>query len=157
MVANALAEENATADSPYVPLGINWVTNFIARHPELRSRKEQLLDIDRASASHPTLLRSWFSAVAVILSEVEVEDQDVWNADEVGARMNHSKGSEAIFNRRGGPPVTVRSGNTQWTSVMECVNTVGRAIRPLVVHVGTTGVAPSESWFPPTENCPNFY
>ena len=56
VVANTLVEENTTAERLYEPLGINWVTNFITRHPDIRLRKEQILEIERILASIPSLL-----------------------------------------------------------------------------------------------------
>lgn len=77
IVVNALVEENATTERPYKPLGINWITKFIARHPDLRLRQEQHLEIERISASLPSLLKAWFSSVKVLLSEIEFDDADV--------------------------------------------------------------------------------
>lgn len=53
--------------------------------------------------------------------------------------------------------MSVASGNTQWTSIMECVSATGRYIKPLVVHQGTAPSQPFDHWFPPTQDCPNFY
>lgn len=145
------------ADLPVPPLGINWLTKFIARHPQLCSRRDQMLEIERVSAQHPLLLRSWFSCVDILFSEIEVADDDIWNADEIGARMNHHRSEQVIWNRRRAPPISIASGNTQWTSVIECVNATGRYIKPLVAHQGTVPTQPFDHWFPPTQDCPNFY
>ena len=61
-VADLLARENCDSESEFQPLGANWLTLFIKRHPELCLKKEQYLEIERVSASHPELLRAWFTA-----------------------------------------------------------------------------------------------
>jgi len=81
----------------------------------------------------------------------------MWNADEIGARMNHHESEECIWNRQGPPPISVTSGNTQWTSVLECISAAGIYIRPLVVHQGTQPSQPYDHWFPPVPECPNFH
>ena len=77
VVADLLARENCDSESEFQPLGTNWLTNFITRHPELRSKKEQYLEIERVSASHPELLRAWFTAYQLQLAGIKVEDTDI--------------------------------------------------------------------------------
>ncbi|KAK5077329.1 hypothetical protein LTR51_003018 [Lithohypha guttulata] len=64
------------------PIGINWVTKFINRHANIKSRKELYLDINRVSASNLAILDAWFSAAQLALQGQQVDDQDVWNMDE---------------------------------------------------------------------------
>ena len=58
VVADLLARENCDSESEFQPLGANWLTNFIKRHPELRSKKEQYLEIERVLTSYLELLRA---------------------------------------------------------------------------------------------------
>jgi len=71
--------------------------------------------------------------------------------DEIGFRRNHHQTEYAIFNRRMGLPASIKSEKTDWTSPIECINAVGRSIRPLVIHQGTEPRQPLDEWFPPTE------
>lgn len=136
VLANSLAMENVAVPKLFEPIGRNWIERFIARHPELKSKKEQHLEIERVAASNPSIITAWFKAVESILDDPQIEPGNIWNADEIGARHNHHQSEYAVFNRKQGPPVSIISSKTSWTSVIECVNAQGRAIKPLVIHQG---------------------
>jgi len=115
--ANLLAKENCPPSQMFTPLGKHWIQRFLERHPELRSRKEQQLEIDRVAAS-----------------QAEVEDQNTWNGDEVGARHNPCQSEAAVINKLQGVHILVTSSKTKWTTIMKCVSATGLVIRPLVIH-----------------------
>lgn len=139
------------------PIGINWVTKFINRHANIKSRKELYLDIDRVSASNPAILDTWFSAAQLALQGQQVDDQDVWNMDEVGARRNYHQSEHSVFDRRQGPPIVAKGGSTDWTTSLECINAAGGFLRPLVIHRGTAPQTPLNYWFPASETLPNWH
>lgn len=157
VLANSLAKENAVVPGLFEPIGRNWIGRFIARHPQLKSRKEQHLEIERVAASNPNIITSWFKAVEDILNDPQIEPENIWNADEIGARHNHHQSEYAVFNRKEGPSVSIISSRTSWTSVIECVNAQGRAIKPLVIHQGEKPRQPFDQWFPPTADCPHWF
>lgn len=153
VLANKMAIENRRSVSP---VGKNWVTKFIQRQPDLRSRRELHLEMERVSASNPAIITSWFNAVQSRLAGVTFDASNVWNMDEIGFRHNHHQSEHACFDRRSGLPISIRQGNTSWTSSIECINAAGAALPPLVIHQGEVPEEPLNSWFPPTEQLPNF-
>lgn len=152
-LANKFAIAN---DSCAEPIGINWPSNFIKRHPDIKSRNEQLLEIERVSTSHPTIILSWLEAAKAAITLRSIEEQDLWNMDEIGARLNHQQSDPVLFNRRIGEPITATSSSTDWTTSIECVSAKGQVIMPLVIHKGDVPQAPLDHWFPPTDKLPNW-
>ena len=67
-IANALVKEN---DKDVQPIGANWITEFIKRHPNIVSRRGLYLVKDRAEASKPVILSQWFNAIEVVINGVE--------------------------------------------------------------------------------------
>ena len=139
------------------PLGVNWTTSFLKRHEHLKSRRDQAIDGDRILAGQPDVLRAWFTAVEGLIASKNYLPQDIWNMDEVGAQHNHHQSEYVIYDRRQGPPKHSKSKNSTWTTALECVNAAGKAIKPLVIHVGLLPVQPYRSWFPEIHECPNFF
>jgi len=152
-----MAMENCQVPELFRPLGVNWIRKFIARHTELRSRREQQLEIDRVSASDPSIITAWFIAIGRLLVELGVRPRNMWNADEIGTRHNHHQSESAVFNIQQGAPVSILSSDTTWSTIMECINAEGQAIMPLVLHQGKVPLQPFIQWFPPAPECPHWY
>jgi len=46
----------------YPPLGRDWVTNFIGRHPHLKTIVGQTIESSRIQGTLPNVLKKWFDA-----------------------------------------------------------------------------------------------
>ena len=120
LVANQIAMENCQVPELFRPLGVNWIRKFITRQPQLRSRREQQLEIDHVSASDPNIITAWFVAVGRLLAELGVRPRNMWNADEIGTRHNHHQSEATISNIQQGVPVEYRPltlpGQLSWNA-----------------------------------------
>lgn len=75
--------------------------------------------------------------------------------DEIGFQLSHSQSEAIIFDRRSGPPLSIASGSTGWSSVLESISAAGDEIPPLVIHRGKLYLQPLDYWFPPSKECPH--
>ena len=65
-------------------VGMNWVSTFIKRHPELSSVYNRKFDIQRAECEDPKLIGLWFKLVRDTIAKYGVVEEDIFNFDETG-------------------------------------------------------------------------
>jgi hypothetical protein len=83
-IANFILQ-NAHEDPDSPPtVGVNWITNFLNRHLELRVRLSRPIAFDRQWAQDPDVLKKWYVAYKRTLEEFGVAWQDIWNFDMTG-------------------------------------------------------------------------
>jgi hypothetical protein len=71
-------------DSDPLIIGVNWITNFLNRYPELHVRLSRPIAFDRQWAQNLNKLKKWYITYERILKEFGIRWQDVWNFDETG-------------------------------------------------------------------------
>ena len=134
------------------PLGKHYITRFVARHANtLKSRRPRAMDIKRLSALDPAIIERFFAEFERLRSEYSVDIEDTYNMDETGFQIGQITSDHVIYDPSMGLPIAPKTGNTQWTTVIECVN-VDRAVKPYIIH---TGKAPEDHWFPRTKDLPD--
>ena len=85
-IANRLCTtRDATRDT--LRVGIHWASNFVKRHPELRTRFQRKYDYQRAKCEDPEVIRSWFELVHNTIAKYGIQDTDIYNFDETGFMM----------------------------------------------------------------------
>ena len=77
--------------------------------------------------------------------------------DEIGFSMRRSQKESVIFDRRIGSSKSISSGTTAWVSVLKCINAAEADIKPLVIHREKLSNTPLNRWFPPSEECPDWF
>jgi hypothetical protein len=152
-----IAENLAHENDPSRPLGKNWVSRFIKRSPALNNGRSQPFPMDRIQSIIPHQLGGWYRHFEEVVHRYGIKPGNIWNMDEIGYQMGHAQKENVVFNRTMGPPKAVTTGLTAWVSVLECISMDGRALPPLVIHRGTLAHAPLDAWFPPSEECPDWY
>jgi len=69
----------------YPPLGRDWVTDFLGRHPHLKTVVGQIIESSRIQGTLPNVLKKWFDA---FYEEVETDPvvllENIYNMDESG-------------------------------------------------------------------------
>jgi hypothetical protein len=69
------------------PIGPNWVTNFIKRHPEVKSRFARRYNYQRALLEDPKVVNTWFEDLKAQCDEKGILEEDIYNFDETGFAM----------------------------------------------------------------------
>jgi hypothetical protein len=118
-------------------VGINWVANFVKRHPELSSVYNRKFDIQRAEVEDPKLISLWFKLVGDTIAKYGVIEDDIFNFDETGFQMGVISTSKVITTSdRKGRPRTNQPGNRKWVTTIEAINAKGWAIPPFIIFDG---------------------
>ena len=77
----------ARGETPSSTVGVNWVSAFVKRRDELRSRFSRRYDYQRALNEDPKSLRAWFTTVQRVIDEHGIQAEDIYNFDETGFAM----------------------------------------------------------------------
>ncbi|ODM22204.1 hypothetical protein SI65_03050 [Aspergillus cristatus] len=124
-------------------IGVNWASSFIRRRPELRTRYNRRITYQRAKQEDPKVLNQWFETVHAAIQEHGIHEDDIWNFDETGFAMGLCTTSKVITAvERSERPRTVIQGNREWVTIIECINSKGISIPPVVILKGKEHQAP---------------
>ena len=79
-------------------------------------------------------MKQWFEVVHATIQEHGIHEDDIWNFDETGFAMGLCSTSKVITSvERSGRPRRVIQGNREWVTIIECVNSKGISIPPVVI------------------------
>jgi hypothetical protein len=120
-------------------VGKNWATNYIKRYPELKSRFSRRYDYKRASYEDPRIIMPWFDLVRRTIDENGIQPEDIYNFDETGFAMGliatHKVVTRAeYYGRR----LVKQPGNREWVTSIECMNSTGFVLPPIIIFKGKT-------------------
>ncbi len=132
-------------------LGKHYVERLIARHPELKTRRNRQMDIKRLIALDSGIIERFFAEFEHLCSMYGVKSQDIYNINETGFQIGQTASKYVVFNPAMGRPVALISDNTQWVSIIECINTE-KAIKPYLIFVGKS---PKHYMFPQHKELPD--
>ena len=130
-MADILLAERVSQPPPKV--GKNWVTNFVRRHPDIRSRFSRRYNYKRAQNEDPEVIQEWFDKVRQIIIRYGITDADIYNFDETGFSMGLIPTSKVVtraeyYGRR----AVTQPGNREWVTAIECIST-GFALGPYII------------------------
>jgi len=127
------------------PVGRNWTSNFIRRHPELKTRFTRKYDYQRALCEDPSLIRGWFTLVQDVMAKYGIDGADIHNFDETGFMMGVISSAMVVTSaERRGKPKMAQPGNREWVTVIQGINSQGWAIPPFMVVAGQNHLA---NWY----------
>ncbi|KAF5366019.1 hypothetical protein D9758_006716 [Tetrapyrgos nigripes] len=118
------------------PIGTIWVNEFFARHPEVSTGWINSLDIQRAQALNPVIVKSWFDLLEseVVAKNVPAECQ--WGMDE----MNLQRGNLAtqrVAKVQGKKMAHKQGGaNKEMITAIVTIGANGEALAPTLIFKG---------------------
>jgi hypothetical protein len=116
-------------------VGVNWVYGFTKRHPELRMRWAKAGESKRASGLNRVNVESFYECLAKAREGVDADC--IWNCDEKGLVENGGTvRTRVIVGSDQRDPKVTADESRKMVTIIECVNAVGGAISPLVIHEG---------------------
>ncbi len=125
------------ADRDAAPVGLNWASNFVRRHQELKTRFTRKYDYQRAKCEDPDIIWGWFQLVRNTIMKYGIEESDIHNFDETGFMMGViSTGRVVTSAERRGRPKMAQPGNREWVTVVQGINSQGWAIPPFIIVAG---------------------
>jgi hypothetical protein len=127
------------------PIGQNWVTKFVNRHPEIKSRFSRRYNYERAKQEDPKVIRQWFTTVQDIITTYGILSEDIYNFDETDFAMGLTSTARVItraeyYGRRS----VLQPGNRTWVTAIESINASGWVLPPTIIFKGKVY---KESWF----------
>lgn len=125
-------------------LGKNWVYNFIQRHSRIKTLRSRSIDSKRLDAARPSIFRPWFTQLdAPEVQEILPENR--WNMDEMGIMEGQGQNGLVVGSAEKQQTIKKHSGIRTWTSILEAINALGKALPPLVIFKGKSV---QQQWFP---------
>jgi hypothetical protein len=138
------ASVTATLDEKKT-VGEKWAHRFLDRHPDLKSRYSRKYDYQRALCEDPEIVSAWFQRVQNTIESKGILDCDIYNFDETGFQMGVASTAKVVTRSdRRNRPVVVQPGNREWTTVIECINTTGWALDPMIIFEGKLHIS---TWY----------
>ena len=58
-------------------IGINWISKYLSRYPELKTKYILPIDKERALAHNPEIIKGWFELYNKLKAEFNVQDKDI--------------------------------------------------------------------------------
>ena len=126
----------APASAPHKPLGPNWVTKFLAQHPEYRIRRQQPIASQRLDSYDINVVITHFKRFKQKRDELGVVDGDIWNMDETGFRIGCGI-AHMVVTRHVNRTLFLRDAeNRDFITSIECISASGEVIPPHLVLKG---------------------
>ena len=120
----------------YPPLGQEWVTRFLQRHPNLKTAINRSLELARMKDVSTEIVNAYFEALASTISEHDILNMNVYNMDETGFAIGEIESMRVIVDTGIKLKYQAQPGQQEWVSAVECICADGTTIPPLVIFKG---------------------
>jgi hypothetical protein len=148
IMADILLSERGDT-TPLPKIGKNWVSSFLKRNKDLKSKYLRRYNYQRAKCEDPKVIGEFFDAFQKAIIDYGIVDDDIYNFDETGFAMGIIATAKVItLTANIGRPVLLQPGNREWVTSIEAVNAMGWSIPPMIIFAGKTYIG---SWFESTE------
>lgn len=121
---------------PAGTIGRDWPTNFIKRKPEIKSKFNRKYDYARALCEDPQKIQAWFLLVQNVRAKYGILDEDIFNFDETGYMLGIASTTKVVTSVDRPKPKQIQPGNREWATAIECVNSRGWCLPPMVIFKG---------------------
>jgi hypothetical protein len=118
------------------PLGKNWPSAFLKRHPDLKSMFTTPQDKNRYFSEDYDTIKHFFDLYSETIAEHNVEPGDTYNMDEKGAMMGVIGQQRCIVSKAEKRPKSAQDGNREWVTLIECVSLLGAVLSPWIIFKG---------------------
>ena len=90
------------------------------------------MNIKRLSALNPVIIEHFFAEFKQLWTEYNVEMKDIYNMNETEFQLGQIAGNYVVYDSAVSHSVTLKSDNTQWTSIIKCIR-VNKAIKSYLI------------------------
>jgi hypothetical protein len=133
------------SDTPPDPIGSNWVTSFINRRPEIKSRFARRYNYSRALCEDPKIINEFFNELQRICADKGILTEDIYNFDETGFAMGMIATAKVVARREmPGKPWLIQPGDREWVTTIECINARGFSLPTTIIFKGKV---PIQGWY----------
>jgi len=94
-------------------------------------------DYQRVKNEDPEVIRGWFDLVRNTIAKYRVDDNNIYNFDEIGFIMGIASTAKVITtSERRYRPNTIQPGNREWVTVIQGVSALGWVLLPFIIFAG---------------------
>jgi len=83
----------------YEPIGLQWVSRFMSRHPQLQIVVPHLIEATRVKDTSLEALQGWFDSISAAIAEYNILLENMYNTDESGFSIGTIEASKLIINK----------------------------------------------------------
>lgn len=104
-----------------------WVSQFVERPPEIKSKYNCRYDYQRAKREDPKDISEWFALVRNTIEKYGILEQDIYNMDVTGFQMGVISTSKVFCGSetRNKHARSIQPGNREWVTSVVTVNSTG--------------------------------
>lgn len=125
-------------------LGKRWVQNFLSRNPEIKTKRQFKIDSARVSGATVDIISQWFPKLDLPAIK-HIKPKNRYNMDEAGIMEGQGLNGLVLGSAEYRIIQKKEPGSRNWTSLIECVSAVGKALDPLIIYKGKSV---QQQWFP---------
>jgi hypothetical protein len=115
------------------PLGKNWASRFIKRHPTIKTVLSQKIDKIRWDCVSKESCEKWFNHFEETVREHRILGSNIYNMDEKGCVLGLSERAKVLIPSESQEAYKKQPGNRESVTIIECVNGAGEAIPPFII------------------------
>ena len=110
---------------------------FLRRHPDLKEKKAELIQLSRASACAPEVLEAWYKDFDKMLKENNITSpSQIFNCDESGFPLQTGPTGKVICDRAVSHAYQVTANNRTQITNLTCICANGTALCPAFLFPG---------------------
>ena len=132
-------------ETPIQTVGECWVTNYIKRHDEIKTKFSRRYDHQRAQCEDPKIIQAWFDCVQQSIMKYGILSDDIYNFDETGFAMGLIATAKVVTRADYyGRAKLLQPGNREWVTAIESISAIGRVLPPCIIFKGKNYI---QGWF----------
>ena len=117
----------------YEPIGLQWVSRFMGRHPELQTIIPRLIEAARVRDTSVQALQGWFESISAAIAEYNIQPENMYNIDESGFSIGTIEALKVIINKQIREHYQAQPGRQEWVTSIECICADGTYVPPLII------------------------
>ncbi|KEY73695.1 hypothetical protein S7711_09571 [Stachybotrys chartarum IBT 7711] len=126
----AMAEGVLRESDDFEPVGHNWVTRFLGRHPEIKMRISRSLAAERSLASTREAIESHIARLDKMVTNKHLLPQNTYNMDETGVSEGETYAGKVCGTSLTKQATVTESDCREWATIIECGNALGKLLTP---------------------------
>ena len=126
-------------------VGKNWISNFINRRLEIKSKFNRKYDYQRTQCKDLIIIGDWFRLVHNVKMKYGIDNDDAYNFNEAGFQMSVIRTARVVTSSEARNRLkSTQPGNHEWASIIQGVNSCGWTIPPYIIFEGQEQL---EAWY----------
>ena len=114
-------------------IGRNWVSRFVQRHPDIKSKIGKKMDYLRLKYTTVEALSAQFDLFLSVRQKYKVKTENIWNMDETGVALGVCDNYRVIGTITIEDLYKKSPENREWTLIIECILTTGSRVHSLII------------------------